>query len=126
MCPEIPDLVVARAVLIEIVEAGLSDAHDLRVRGMSDELTGFVDGFLGCLMRMNADRAPDVWMSLGHGPHARESIKTRADRQHAANACGPRAVHHCREFAAEFRVIEMTVTVDDHFATVSGFPGGFY
>jgi hypothetical protein len=93
---------------------------------MGNELTGFVDGLLGSLVRMNADRAPDVCMRLGNSAHTGKAVEARADGEHAAHASGPGAVHHGREFAVEFGVIEMTVTVDEHFATVSGFHGGFY
>jgi hypothetical protein len=93
---------------------------------MGNELTGFVDGLLGCLVRMNADRAPYVFMRLGNSAHTRETVEARADCEHAAHTSVPGAVHHGREFAVEFRVIEMTVTVDEHFATASGFHGGLY
>ena len=57
---------VARAVIVVIVESGFADRHDLRMaaRSATDRCDRDVQLFVR-VMRMRADRAPDIGEALG-------------------------------------------------------------
>src|SRR5690242_3679655 len=62
-----PGLLIARAVIIVIIETGLADAHDLRMLRQPHQLFGRDIGLLGGIVRMGADGAEDVGVALRDG-----------------------------------------------------------
>src|SRR5260221_7513108 len=95
------DLFVPRAVLIVEIEPGLADAHDLGMLRGLDEAIGRALSLLLRLVRMNADRAPDVVMALGNGANALELVEPGADRQHARDAGRASPRKHARLVAGK-------------------------
>ena len=72
-------LPVAVAMVVIIIEPALADADDARMRGALDQLGGVDIGMLVGLVRMDADRRPDIGLALGGGD-ARRPIRSRASR----------------------------------------------
>ena len=66
------------------------------------------------LVRMDADRAPDIVVALGDRAHALELVEPRADGQHAGDAGRPGARQHARLVVGELGEVEMAVAVDQH------------
>src|SRR3979490_3293282 len=79
-------LLFARTVLVIEIEPGLADADDLGMARRLDQAVGRALPLLLRLVRMNADRAPDVLMTLGDGAHLVELVESRAHGQHARDA----------------------------------------
>ena len=107
-------LLVARAVLVVEIEAGLADADDLGMARRLDQAVGRALPLLLGLVRMDADRAPDVVVALGDGAHLLELVEPRADRQHARHAGRAGARQHARLVAGKLGEVEMAVAVDQH------------
>src|SRR5260370_42210080 len=66
------------------------------------------------LVRMNADRAPDIGVPLGDGAHLGELVESRADGQHARDAGGAGARQHAGLVGSKLGEVEMAMTVDQH------------
>ena len=102
-----------RRLVVVVVEPGLADRHDLRMRRQPDQLVGRDVELLGGVVRMRADRAIDLVMRLGDRQHAGEALHPRRDRHHAADACSDRARDHRIALLGEVREIEMAMAVDE-------------
>ena len=107
---------VARAVLVVEVEAGLADADHLGMARRLDQRGRECLPLLLRLVRMDADRAPDVAVALGDRPHLLELVEPRADGQHAGDARGPGARQHAGFVGRQLGEVEMAVAVDQHQA----------
>ncbi len=112
--PEALGLLVARAVVVMEVEAGLADAHHLGMARRRDQPVGVALPLVLGLVRMDADRAPDIVVPLGDGADALELVEARADRQHGADSRRLRARQHARLVDCELGKVEMTMAVDQH------------
>ncbi len=115
MRPEHVFLHHARAVLVVEVEPGLANADHPRMRGERGQFGGRRPGVIGCLVRMGADRAPDVVMRLGNRAHRRKLVEPGRDRQHRPDPGRAGASNHRLALGREIRKIEMAMTVDQHF-----------
>ena len=107
-------LLGARAVLVVEVEPGLADADDLGMARGLDQAVGRALPLLLGLVRMDADRAPDIAVALGDGAHLVELVEPGADGQHAGHAGGAGARQHAGLVARELGEVEMAVAVDQH------------
>ena len=107
-------LLLARAVLVVEVEAGLADADDLGMARRLDQAVGRALPLLLRLVRMNAHRAPDIGMAFGDRAHLVELVEPRADGQHAGHARAAGARQHARLVAGKLGKVEMAVAVDQH------------
>ena len=107
-------LLVARAVLVVEVEPGLADADDLGMARRLDQAVGRALPLLLRLVRMDADRAPDVVVALGDRAHLVELVEPRADGQHARDAGRAGAREHARLVAGKLGKVEMAMAVDQH------------
>ena len=105
---------LARAVVVVEIEPGLADADDPRVRRQCGQLGRGGRRVVGRLVRMRADRAPDIVIGFGDRPHRRELVEPGADRQHRADAGGARPGDHRIALGGEIREIEMAMAVDEH------------
>ena len=77
---------LARAVVVEVVEARLADGDDLGMRGEAhDLLDGNVELLVG-IVGMRADRAEDVGDALGNLQQSRRGGDARGDRDQHADA----------------------------------------
>ena len=103
-----------RRLVVVVVEPGLADRHDLRMRRQPDQLVGGDVGLLGGIVRMRADRAIDLVMRLGDRKHAGKALHARRDRHHAADARGDRARDHRVALLGEVGKVEVAVAVDEH------------
>ena len=112
-----------RRAVVVIVEPGFADCHHLWVPGESHEISCGYVGFFVRVVRMRADRAPDVVEAL----RDREQFLLLSDagrnRDHSSDTgiAGPR--HRGIEFFGEVREIEMAMAVDKH-GVHSQDPGG--
>ena len=107
-------LLGARAVLVIEVEAGLADADHLGMARRLDQPVGRALPLLLGLVRMHADRAPDIGVALGDGRAPVELVEPRADGQHAGHAGRAGARQHARLVAGKLGKVEMAVAVDQH------------
>ena len=105
-------LSLPRAVLVVIVEPGFAKAHDLGMAGQAHQVFGRDLGFAGRLVGMDADRAKDIVMGLGHGQHPVEPGDMGADGQHPADPGVAGADDHLVQFVGEIRKIQVAVAVD--------------
>ena len=107
-------LPLARAVLIEIIEARLADADHL---GMHRQLHQPCRPRIGLALRlvgMDTDGAPDIAETLGDGPHPLELRQPGADGDQGSHPRPARAGHDLIELAGEGFEIEMAMAVDEH------------
>ncbi len=109
-----PFLHVARAVVVMKIEPGLADADNPLVRGEQGEIRGAQRRVVGCLVRVDADRAPDVGIRLGDRPHPGELIEAGPDRQHRPDPGGAGTRDDRVPLLGEIRKIEMAMAVDQH------------
>src|SRR5258708_9540803 len=104
-----------RAVLVIEIEPALADPHHLLMLRQRNE-PGDAWVFLARrLMRVDADRAPDIRIALGDGAHRRELTHLGADGEQRPDTCPPRALHDRRALIRR-GVIEMAMAVDEHHA----------
>src|SRR5258708_29412832 len=104
-----------RAVLVIEIEAGLADPyHFLMLRERNEPGDAWVL-LARCLVRMDADRAPDIGIALGDGAHRRELTHLGADGEQRPDPCPPRARQDRRALLRR-GVIEMAMAVDEHHA----------
>ena len=69
---------------------------------------------VGGLVRMRADRAPDVGIAVGDRPHSIELVEPGVDRQQRCDAGGAGAGNDRGALVGEIGEIEVTVAVDQH------------
>src|SRR5260221_1810595 len=104
-----------RAVLVIEIEPALADPHHLLMLRQRNE-PGDAWVFLARrLMRVDADRAPDIGIALGDGAHRRELTHLGADGEQRPDPCPPRARQDRRALLRR-GVIEMAMAVDEHHA----------
>ncbi|MET4772926.1 hypothetical protein ABIA28_005140 [Bradyrhizobium elkanii] len=101
-------------MLVEIVEPGLAERHDLRMLGQLDQFAGRDAILFIGMMWMGADRAVDVGEALGDREQAAEPPHPGRDRDHAADAGRLRAADDPVEIVGKVGKIQMAVTVDQH------------
>jgi hypothetical protein len=104
---------VARAQVVVEIEAALADAHHPRVGGHAHQGGGVEVGGLLSLVRMGADRAPDVRL-VGQGAHGRIVGHPVADVDHQGDAGGAGAGDDRRAVRVELRRMQVDVAVDQH------------
>jgi hypothetical protein len=92
-------------VLVEIVEAGLAKTHDFGMTGAFEKWCCVGESLLLRLMRMDADRAPDIVVLRGDGQHAVELRKLRADGNAGAHSALSGARNDFRHLTGEVREI---------------------
>src|SRR5262249_2409960 len=112
--PEVDDLLLARAVLVVVVEAALPDADDPGMCGALQERRRAVEQLDLGLVRMDADAAPDVAEPLGDREHAGELVQPGADADAGGDAGVAGPFHHRVELRRERIEIEMTMGIDQH------------
>ena len=84
-----------------IVEAGFADRHHLGMLRVGDQfIRRDVELFVG-VMRMRADRAPDLRIRLGDCRDFVEAVNARRDRHHAVDTVGLGAFQHARAVGCE-------------------------
>ena len=105
---------LGRAVLVEIIQPRLAQRHHLGMPRQLDQFVGRNSVFFIGVMRMGADRAIDVWKSLGDRQQPAEAPHPRRDGDDAPNAGGRSPRHDGVEVIGEIRKIEMAVAVDEH------------
>jgi hypothetical protein len=105
---------LARAVVVVIVEPGLTDRHDLGMARARHQIgRGDVELLVGAV-RMGADRTVDVRESLRDCNEIVVLLHLRGDCHHPADAGVAGAPDNSVEVAGEIRKIEMAMAVDQH------------
>ena len=108
-----------RAVLVMVVQTGLADADHPGVTGEFDQPFRRRDGLVSGFVRMNADRAVHVIVSLGDVENATEAFEARADGLEAHDSAVARPRHDGVKVLREVGGIEMAMAVDeDHGAAL--------
>src|SRR4051812_29245559 len=103
-----------RAVLIEIIQAGFAQSHDLWMLRQFDQLLCTDIIFLVCMVRMGADRAINVGETLRDRQQRIETLYPRGDREDMPYS-GPRGARNdAIEVVGKIRKIEMAMAVDKH------------
>src|SRR5262252_7225507 len=97
-----------------VIESSLSNRDHLGMARAPDQLIGGDVQLLVRMMRMRADRAVDIWKTLGDGEHLGVALDPRRDGDDARDAGRARARDHSIELAGEIGKIEMAVAVDQH------------
>src|SRR6476646_8441399 len=105
------------AVVVMIIEAGLADAHHLRMACEFHDLFERDVLLLRRVMRMSADRAEYVTMRLDDLKQIGESPHPGGDGEHEADPCALGAREHGLALRGEIGKIEMAVTIDQHRKT---------
>ncbi len=109
----------AVAVIVIIIEATLPDADDARMAGTFDQLGGVDMGMGIRLMRVNADRRPDIRLTLGSGDDRIPFAFARGDVEHRRHAPIPRPREHPGLIFDQALVIQMAMAVGEHQASAS-------
>src|SRR5665213_570288 len=117
-------LLGARTVVVMEVEAAFADADHLGVAGQVDELLDGDPLLRRRLVRMNADRAPDVGIGLGDRAPRRKLAHLGRDGEHGADSGGAGARDHPGAFLRR-GVIEMAMAVDEHLRPELALVGRF-
>ncbi len=105
---------LGRRMLVVVVEPGLPDRDDLRMRPQAAELVPGVVGDVARVVGMDRDRGEDVGIGVGDRDRrvvARER-PAGADRDHAADAGGAGAGDHRVAVGRERRLVEVAMGVD--------------
>src|SRR5262249_43464842 len=105
-------LILAAAVLIEIVEARLADGDDPRMRCERHDLTQADIALLGRRMGMRAHRAGDIRETLSNTQNLGELSHPRADSQHMTDAGAACPLDNIAGLGREVREIQMTMAID--------------
>ena len=103
-----------RAIVIEIIEAGLSERHNFRMPRQRHKLIGANPVLLVGVMRMGADRAIDVVVFVGDREQPTQPAHPRRDRDHAADPGLGRPRDDGVEIGRKIREIQMAMAVDEH------------
>ena len=107
-------LILARAVVVVIVEPGLADRHHLRMaRKFHDFFQRDVPLFRR-MVRMGADRAVHIAMRLDDLEQIGESPHPCRDGEHEPDACTLGACQHGLALCGKVWKIEMAVAIDEH------------
>src|SRR3546814_16110175 len=83
------------ALVVMIIEPGLADADDARVRGARHQLRRIDIGMMVSVVRVDADARPDVAVRLGRGEHrapfalARREVEHRRPTERTENGRAP-------------------------------------
>src|SRR6185437_1763507 len=115
-------LLGARAMLIVEIEPGLADADHLGIARKPNEGIARDVGFLRRLVRVNADRAPDIAVAFGDRAHGREFLDLGADGDKGLDPC-PLGARDDLGPLGLGREIEMAMAIDDHNSFTS--KGGY-
>jgi hypothetical protein len=108
---------LARAEVVVEVETRLADADDLGTACQLDQALGRqVDVILG-LVRVGADRAPDVVMGHGDGMDGFERRNLVADGDHQFDAGLAGAADHRLAILVVLMGVQVYVAVDEHAVT---------
>ena len=104
-----------------VVEPGLADRDDLRVRRELDERLRRDHGMLG-IVGMRADGGVEIGVTLRERPHLREILERDRDAQRVRDAVLRHVRERARDICRELRKIEMTVRIDErrHAAAAGG------
>src|SRR5262249_9347637 len=116
VCAKTRRLFLAWAVLVVEIESGLADADYLGMACGLHESIWCTLPLLLRLVRMYANRAPDVGMALGDAPHEAELAQPRTNGQHPRDAGSAGARQDARLVACELGEVEVAVAVDQHGA----------
>ena len=112
-------LQVARAVVVEIIESGFADADHLRVLRPRYQVFDGHDRFFLGLVRVNADRTPDIVVCLGDRAYFIEPGHPCADGDHGADTGVAGALNGFVPIFVEDVEIKMAMAVDKHVARLS-------
>ena len=98
-----------------IIQTGFANRHDARTfcqfaQRRNHVLAGFLD-----VSWVNADDGEDVWIFLRQIDRAPAAFHRSADRDDARDAGLGGAAQDVIEVAGEIRVVEMRVSLDEHF-----------
>jgi len=114
MAEERGALCLAGRTVVVVVEPGLADRHDLRMRRQRDQFLGRHIGLFMRAVRMRADGAIDGGMRLGDGANRIEAAHPRRDGHHQPDARSVRPLDQPDTILVELREIEMAMAVDEH------------
>ena len=98
-----------------VIETGFADRHDTRtLRQLAQRRNHIFARFLD-IGRMNADDGKDVRIFLRQLDRAPAAFHRRADRDDARDTGLGGATKHVIEIGREIRIIEMRVSLDEHW-----------
>jgi hypothetical protein len=109
---------------VAVAEARLPEADHLRVRRLGDQAGRLVNGFVGCLVGVDAYGAPDIGCRFGHRPHPFKPVKAGGDGEHGLHPGLGGPGQNGGQVGAEFGKIEVAVAIDEHGGAKKSF-GGF-
>ncbi len=112
-----------RPIVVEVIQPGLAQRHDLRVRRQRNQLLGGNAVLLIRMMRVRADRTIDVWKARRDVEQTLDALHPRRDGHHAADTRGLGAGDDPVQILGEVRKIQMAMTVDQHHALPESLPG---
>ncbi len=101
-------------VLVEVVEARFTNRDDLRMMRQADDLACGNAALLVRVVRMRADRAPDIVVALGDGADLVELPDARGDRDHGAHAGRFRARDDAVQIGRELWKVQVAVVINKH------------
>ena len=107
-------LILARAVVVVIVEPGLADRHHLRMARKFHDLFERDVPLFRRMVRMGADRAVHIAMRLDDLEQIGESPHPCRDGEHEPDACALGARQHGLALRGKVGKIEMAVAIDEH------------
>ena len=96
---------------IVVIQPGLADADEFRMRGKGHQLVNAGQGFFGGLHWMCARGVKDRCVGLGHGADQRFILQPRADRYHTAHASFGGAGDDTIKLPIEIGEIEVAMAV---------------
>ena len=98
-----------------IIEAGFADRHDARTfRELAQRRNHVLAGFLD-IGGVNADDGKDVWIFVRQIDRAPAAFNRSADRDDTRDTGIGGAAQHVVEVAGEIRVVEVGVSLYEHF-----------
>ena len=106
-----------RAVVVVEIQPGFANPDHLRMLRHPNQVVGRHLRLLGDVVRMDPDRAPNRFMSLGQAADRIELGHPRADGLQGADPGLRRARKHAIEIVAEVGEVEMAVAVNQHLHT---------
>jgi len=115
---------------VVIIEAGLADADEFRMRRQRDKIVHRRQRLLCRTHRMGARGIEHLGVRLGDGAHGGLLPKPRADRHHAVHTRSTRARDHLVQITVEIGKVEVAMAVGDadiagHGPPMAGsLPGG--
>ena len=109
-------LVLARRVVVDIVEARLAYPDDLRMLGQPHDLRRIDIDLLVGVVRVRAHGARDRLIRLRDGPHAVELPYPCPNGNHMANTGALRPIQDVRQVLPQPVVVEVAMTIDQHQA----------